>query len=421
MIKHDRYGNSLTTSSAAAYDAYCEGVDLFLAAQAGGIELMQQACELDPGFAVAHADVARALQICAQPKAAKQAIARAEALLPTLAGSAQAQERSHVLVMQDLLTGHGESAFAKIREHIKTWPRDVLVVLPCCGVFGLIGFSGRTGREQENTDFMATLKDDYAGDWWFESQYAFALCETGDLAAAETLNEAAFAANPANANAVHHRAHIHYETGEFTAGHEALRAWRASYDPASILHCHLAWHDALWSLAKADYDALWTTVRSCVLPEVATAPPINVMTDLVSVLLRAELAGAPVDQALWTNVSDYALQSFPRAGLSFADAHAAIAYATTGADAALAPLLDSPQGPAGDVVAQVAQAFVAFRQSDWPAFTDLLAPALAMHERLGGSRAQRDLLELSYQFGLHQQGKMSGSPRLSRVLPAGAG
>jgi len=60
MVKRDRYGNSLTTGSAAAFDAYCEGVDLFLAAQAGGIELMQRACELDPGFALAHADVARA-------------------------------------------------------------------------------------------------------------------------------------------------------------------------------------------------------------------------------------------------------------------------------------------------------------------------------------------------------------------------
>jgi len=89
MVKRDRYGNSLTTGSAAAFDAYCEGVDLFLAAQAGGIELMQRACELDPGFALAHADVARALQINAEPKAAKEAMARALALLPTLRGVAQ--------------------------------------------------------------------------------------------------------------------------------------------------------------------------------------------------------------------------------------------------------------------------------------------------------------------------------------------
>jgi len=294
---------------------------------------------------------------------------------------AQEQERSHVLVMQDLLAGQLDVAFAKISEHLKTWPRDVLMVLPCCGVFGLIGFSGRVGREQENPDFMTALKDHYAGDWWFGSQYAFALCETGDLAAAEKLNEAAFAANPTNANAVHHRAHIHYETGEFAAGHRALKTWRTTYDPASILHCHLAWHDALWSLADSDYEALWSTVRDCVLPEVASAPPLNVMTDLVSVLLRAELAGAPVDDALWTNVSEYALRCFPRAGLSFADAHAAIAYATTGAEEALLPLLEEPRGTAGDVVAQVAQAFVAFRRSDWSTFTTLLAPALTIHAR----------------------------------------
>jgi len=140
------------------------------------------------------------------------------------------------------------------------------------------------------------------------------------------------------------------------------------------------------------------------------------MTDLVSVLLRAELAGAPVDQTLWAQVSDYALKCFPRPGLSFADAHAAIAHATTGAQDALLPLLDEPRGTAGDVVAQIAQAFVAFRQSDWKAFTESLAPAMATHERIGGSRAQRDLLELSYHYGLVQLGQRSGSHRLGKLL-----
>lgn len=412
MKKHDRYGNPLTTRSEEAFDAYCVGVELFLAAQPGGIEALTLACELDREFAVAHADLARALQISAQPAAAKASMMRAQALLPGLTGAEREQERSHVLVMQDLLGGKGGDAFERIKAHIQTWPRDVLVVQPCCGVFGLIGFSGRVGREQENADFMAALQGHYEGDWWFDSQYAFALCETGELAAAEALNERAFDANPNNANAVHHRAHIHYESGEFTAGRDALTQWRSSYDKEAILHCHLAWHDALWSMSAGDYETAWATLRADILPEVASAPPINVMTDLVSLLLRAELAGKSVDMALWQIASDFALASFPRPGLSFADAHAAITYATTSQLEPLEVLRSSPRGAAGDMVEQVAHAFVAFRQQDWSTFTHLLAPVMTTHERLGGSRAQRDLLELSYHFGLAQQGKTSSSPRL---------
>ena len=415
MKKHDRYGNTLSTRSEQAFDSYCAGVDLLLAAQPGGIEAMARATTLDPEFAMAHADLARALQISAQPAAARASMARALALLPGLAGGEQARELSHVLIMQDLLGGDGTGAFEKIKQHLQTWPRDVLALQPCCGVFGLIGFSGRVGREQENADFMAALQPHYDGDWWFDSQYAFALCETGNIAAAETLNERAFAANPANANAVHHRAHIHYEAGEFAAGHKAIADWRTSYDREAILHCHLAWHDALWSLADNDYDTLWATVRADILPEVTRAPPINVMTDLVAVLLRAELAGAPVDAELWQIASDYAFASFPRPGMSFADAHSAIAYASTANEERLAALRSAPRGAAGDMVEQIANAFVAFRQEDWPLFTRLLGPAMGTHERLGGSRAQRDLLELSYGFGLEKQGKSADSPRLLRL------
>lgn len=416
MKKQDRYGNALTTRSDQAFDRYCDGVDLFLAAQPGGIEAIAQATELDPEFAVAHADLARALQITAQPAAAKASMARAQALLPGLTGADQAQQKGHILIMQDLLSGKGTEAFDKIKQHVQTWPRDVMAVQPCCGVFGLIGFSGRVGREQENADFMAALQPHYDGDWWFDSQYAFALCEIGEISAAEVLNERAFAVNPANANAVHHRAHIHYEVGDQAAGHQVLTAWRATYDRDAILHCHLAWHDALWSLADDNYEALWSTVRADLLPAVATAPPINILTDLIAVLFRAELAGVTVDAELWQIATDYALASFPRPGMSFVDAHSAICYSRTAKSEPLETLRHSPRGAAGDLVEQIANAFVAFQQREWSSFTQQLAPVMGVHERLGGSRAQRDLLELSYDFGLQKQGKPATSTRLGRAV-----
>jgi hypothetical protein len=70
----DRYGNEHSTASIQAYDDYCDGLDRFLAAQPGGIERLQRATLSDPGYAVAHADLARALQISGDGQAARTAM-----------------------------------------------------------------------------------------------------------------------------------------------------------------------------------------------------------------------------------------------------------------------------------------------------------------------------------------------------------
>lgn len=396
----DRYGNHRSTTSDAAFDQYCLGVDLSLAAQPGGIEALTQATELDPSFAVAHADLARALQIVSRPKQARAAMARARALEAQLPDA----ERGHVNIMGHLIDGQSALALTEIKRHLLTYPRDVMVLTPGCGVFGLIGFSGRVGREAENLAFMESVAQHYVDDWWFESQMAFSLCEVGQLAKASELNDKAFDAHPSNANAVHHRAHIHYELGESRAGRDAIAQWRASYDREGLLHCHLAWHDALWTLEEGEVERVWDIVMNDVHPEHATAPPLNIMTDLVAVLLRAELQGYDRRVDLWQLAADYAQECFAKPGLSFADFHCAIAYAVTERKGSLGPLQAIDRGVASDQVRAIANAFSAFSNQNWPEMLSQLTPLMATHERLGGSRAQRDLLELSYTYALVKMG-----------------
>ncbi len=396
----DRYGNSVSTRSDRALELYQEGVDLFLAAQPGGIEALEVATREDDGFAVAYADLARALQIMARQEEASACAKRA---VETVRGASD-RETEHVEIMDALVNGRSGEGFKRIQEHIRTYPRDVMTVMPCCGVFGLIGFSGKVGREAENLAFMAAVADHYKDDWWFDSLYAFALCEVGQLDRAEALNEKAFEANPTNANAVHHRAHIHYEQGKGASGRTALNDWRAGYSRDGLLHCHLAWHDALWALEMGDVDRVWEIVASDVHPDKTVAPPINVMTDLVAVLLRAELAGQARRPELWEIVRDYALDHFARPGLSFADAHSAIAFALTQTQEQMPLFLEKPKGLAGDLVAAIARAYQHFFAENWQAAVDHLIPVMPYHERLGGSRAQRDLLELTVAYALARQG-----------------
>ncbi|HJR05230.1 MAG TPA: tetratricopeptide repeat protein, partial [Methylomirabilota bacterium] len=88
----DRYGLSLSTSSAAAGGAYAEGVDALLAAHAAPEACFDSALAADPDFALAHLGRARALQLLGRSALAQAAAARARELGAVL----DRRERQHV-------------------------------------------------------------------------------------------------------------------------------------------------------------------------------------------------------------------------------------------------------------------------------------------------------------------------------------
>lgn len=407
-MPRDRYDNEVSTRSQAAIDAYVEGVDLFLAAQAGVDKAFERAIAADESFSLAHAALARSLQIMGRPADAAEAMTRARACSDGLS----VREQGHLAVLSHLIESNGPAAYAAILDHVADFPRDAMIVQPCCGVFGLIGFSGKAGREAEQLAFLSTLAPHFGDDWWFECQYAFAQGEAGQLERAQKTIERAFAANRSNANAAHIQAHVQYECGESAAGREAVESWRKGYDRAGMLHCHISWHEALWALEASDKDRAWQIIDTDVRPGAAWGPPINVLTDSAAFLLRAELAGEPRRDDLWRDVSQYASTFFAKPGISFADAHAAIAHAMAGDDEALTRLRENPAGPAGDLVRTLTDVYAAFARSDWQTVIDSLTPIMATHERLGGSRAQRDLLEFTLVSALLKFGRGDEASRL---------
>ncbi|MEX1034826.1 MAG: hypothetical protein WDZ54_02635 [Sneathiella sp.] len=407
----DCYGNEVSTGSRAALDAYDEGVALFLAAQAGAEDAFRRAVAFDPHFALAHAALARHYQMYARPMDAMKSIISAR----ELGAGYTVRERSHVAIIGQLIEGNGAMAYANIKRHTADHPRDVMMLQPCAGVFGLIGFSGRIGREAEIFAFFDNLKHAYDNDWWFDSILAFALIELGRLGEAEPIIERSYKNNPANANAAHYKGHYHYEAGEHQSGWEFVRKWLEGYDRKSLMHCHISWHEALWALELGHKDDAWRIIEEAVRPGAAWGPPINVLNDMVSFLLRAEIAGEPRRQDLWQEASNYARIHFATPGVSFADAHAALAHALAGNEAALVKLRETSNGFASDMVNALADTFAAFAHSDWQRVIDSLVPLMASHERLGGSRAQRDLLEFTLLHALIKLGKREEAERLFRM------
>ncbi|MDD9928180.1 MAG: tetratricopeptide repeat protein [Rhodospirillaceae bacterium] len=404
----DRYGNDLTTDSADARDAYVEGMDRFLAAAPDVEAAFQQALAADPDFALAHVAVARTRQTRGDAPGARDAMARAHAASAGLTP----REQGHLGIFDLLISGKGADAYRATLTHILDYPRDALAVQPCLGVFGLIGFSGRPGREAEHLAFVERLAPHYGDDWWFLCMLAFAQMEAGQPARAEPNMERSLALHPRNANGSHYRAHLYYEVGEHAAGFAYLNDWRQDYGRDGLLHCHIAWHCALWAMAAGDAQTMWEIADANVDPASGAGPALNALTDMAALLYRAQLAGIEVPAERWRVVSDYARKSFPNPGIAFADIHAALAHAMAGNGEALETLITDAAGPAADTVRPVAEGFKAIAAQDWPGGIASLTAVMADHERLGGSRAQRDLIEHALAHALLRDGKVAEAKRL---------
>ena len=385
----DRYGFGLTTTSVEARDAYVAGVDLSLSANQGAEAEFRRAIGCDAGLAVAHGALARTLQIEHKPEEARSVAVRARELAATLPH----RERSHVNALATVIDGGNVAGLAAVKEHLATYPRDATVLAPCTGVFGLNGFSGRAGREAELQAFLDAFADVYGEDWWFTSAHAFAQVEVGEIERARATIDRSLALYPRNAHGAHIRAHVYYEAGEREAGLAYLKGWWQDYPKESLLHCHLTWHIALWQLALGRPEEAWRLYWMHLQPGASTGPPINTLTDCASFLLRAEMAGEARNPALWRELSQYATRWFPSPGIAFADVHGALAHACAGDAAALARIVEHAKGPAREVVAPLGRAFGAFSRSDWAEAGAELRAIMSSHERIGGSRAQRDLIE----------------------------
>ncbi|MBL8378123.1 MAG: hypothetical protein JNM79_09655 [Burkholderiales bacterium] len=414
----DRFDLTLSTTSQAAADAYVRAVDNLLAAGADLVEGFDAALVLDPGFALAHIGRARCLATYARGAEAREAAARADACV----AGASARERSHVAALTLQIHGRGAEALAAIRTHLTEYPRDAMVLQPATGIFGLIGFSGRMEREVELLAILDGLAPHYGDEWWFASIHAFAECEAGRLAQAEARIERALAAAPRNGNAAHVKAHVHYELDQPGPSAGFLRDFLAAYPANALLRGHLSWHLALLELGAGNAQAahaLYADAFGAPLDgRGPPTPPLNVLTDAVSWLWRTELVGDSPHSSDWPKLAAYARERFPSAGIAFADLHAAAAYARAGQGEALERLIDSTRAlgvdrPALRAAGALGEGLAAYARGDWQTAARLLAEYRDENARVGGSHAQRELVDRTLLQALARLDDTAGRVKLS--------
>lgn len=414
----DRYGYELTTTSAKAAELYGEGVDCSLSGEAGAEAAIEAALKEDGSFALAHVAAARQAQFLGDMAAAKAGKERAQ----VLAGGVTARERRHIAAMSAAIDGDGDGAVALIREQLAEYPRDAFLLSQAVGPFSLIGFGGGPDWRAETFALLEPLAAEYGEDWWFLSSYAFATNELYRFEDARRLAERSLALRPRSGHGSHTLTHVFFETGDAGGGAAFLKGWLPGYERAATLFSHLSWHQALFALKQGQTDLVMRIYDETLKPSVCTGVPVITIADAASLLWRCDLYGVEHPGGAADELAAWVANAFARVGITFADEHAALAYAGAGDGESLDRLASdlrkreaAGKQQAGPVALAIVDAIAAFAREEYGAAVDRLTPLVPQLVRIGGSNAQREVFEDTLLEACLRAGRYDEAERWLRV------
>lgn len=401
----DPLGLPISTTAEAA-SAYNAGLERLMLLQDGAEELIREASRLDPDFAVAHAALAMlgheagaAADVTSSLRAARQAIRR----------RGDDRERSLVDVVGRRVADVRRTGAQALMAHVARHPRDVLAV---SAAVPTIAFSGVTDVQQEAWDLIEGLAPAYGDHWWYISLLAFTRQDQSRWEEAGLLAESALSCQPSSGHAVHAQTHVLYETGQHETGRIWLDHWVTESGRSASHRAHFSWHAALHELSLGDTEAVRRRYYSQLVPPTVTG--VRALVDSASLLWRwrmtttdwnhavaglrgapdgAEAAPPPVDTVL--AAVEVSLTDEPQT--PFVALHSAIGLAGAGdvlrVSALAAHCRRSGDGTMRTVVATVCDAFVAVLEARWADAATLLDDALPVLVKVGGSAAQREVVE----------------------------
>jgi hypothetical protein len=270
-----------------------------------------------------------------------------------------------------------------------------------------VAFGGLTSGRQ-TAHLVESLGRSYGDDWWYAGQLAFVRQDQERWSEAEALASYALSVEPASGHAVHARTHVFYETGEHTAGLAWLDEWIRTRGPEANHRSHFSWHAALHELMQNDVEAVRRRYERELAPPLVTGS--RALVDSGALLWRChvtetwegELPSASVRAA----APDGWLISPPTA---FAALHAALSLAASRDQVGLAALRTTSLAHADatfrDVVAPVCHALQAVVEESFTLAAAELETVLPRAGALGGSAAQRDVLQDTLVYALARSGQ----------------
>ncbi|HEY1722290.1 MAG TPA: tetratricopeptide repeat protein [Magnetospirillaceae bacterium] len=397
-MAQDRQGNPITGSAASA--AALDAVIWDYYAWTGDIlGTLGAAVRDDPGFVLGHTATATILLLGgfrSDHPAVMDALATADAVV----AKATAREQAHMAVAKTVTAGQLRDA-ARLCEHIlASHPVDALVLRYATDLYYYLGDAN--GIRDVVARALPAWRETDPIYGFILGRHAFGLEESGELDRAYEVARRALTINPRDVWATHATAHVHEMRGQPDEGIHFLESTHKDWQAGKWLAVHNGWHLALFLIDAGRGDEVLAKYDVFVQPRLKD----NFILDLIdaaSLLWRLELTGADVG-ARWTEVAGIAAARIGEHVLAFNDLHVMLGLAGGKDRAAMAKLLASVDRYLADakgdnrvVTADVGRALVigmeAFGGGDDRRAIEALLPVREAVERIGGSQAQRDVVD----------------------------
>jgi tetratricopeptide (TPR) repeat protein len=407
----DRWGVPVLRATPAGMAAFNEAVESLLALAGDPVAEAEAAVAAAPGMVLAR--VYRAYLALYGMTA--DGVAAAAALLAGLDGAGAQREELHLRAARAWAGGDWTGAARALERALVAHPRDALALKVAQDLYFFLG--RRLDLRDVAGRVLAHWPPGQPGWGYVQGIYAFGLEENGDYAQAQARAQAALADNPCDVWSVHAVAHVYEMEGRHQEGVAFLTGtapdWQDSY-----FAVHNWWHRGLYHLELGELDTALQLYDS----HIRARPSLEWLdiVDAAALLWRLNLYGADLGGRAARLADDIGplLESAPV--YVFNDWHAVMAFGLDGRNGRCARVTaDNQQLATGTNRASAERAglallrgFGAFAAGDYDGALDQLIDIRDAASAVGGSHAQRDVVDLT----LIAAAARAGDRRLARAL-----
>lgn len=396
MAFKDHYGLELSGASVNAAEKFQEALYAYNCYAGDPLTPLDAAIADSPRFTMAYVLKAY-LTLIGEPLETQMEGVRAFELAKDL--PATTRETGHLAAIGSLLAGEVRSAARILEDVAIANPKDVLALHAGQIMDYLLGDS-RMLRDRIGRALPAWSKD-MPDHHAVLGMFAFGLEEMGQYDRAEGAGRLAIELEPRNNWAQHAVAHVLEMQDRRRDGVAWMTRENTAWQADSLLGVHNWWHTALFHLGLGEIDKVLELYDGPIYGE-PSARGFD-LVDAAAMLWRLNLRGIEVGSR-WEVLADK-FAAEPAGRSAFVDAHAMMAYVSTGRTDDARALLQAQQEAAcgqGDngyftreVGLPLTQAIHAFAAQDYARAIELLRTIRNKSARFGGSHAQRDVIDLT--------------------------
>lgn len=327
----------------------------------------------------------------------RPAVTEAAAILASLPRSGPAEARTEAMrsALGFWTTGDLVAARNGFQTLVDTYPGDAVSIYAVHMLDFFLGDAPHLLATTANS--LAAFAPDDPVIGYLHGLHAFALEENGLIETAIEHCRIALELNPDDIYAMHAMVHCLYETGRHEEGARYIRDYMRGRNASTPMRIHVWWHYALFELYADNIQEVLACYRIGIRRKTSLRSAEDL--DAVTLLWRLALIRPQLDlSAYWRSLYQDWEPYLEESWYLFNDFHAYLTYCQVGEYGRADALLEAVLARGKEVPEEMVDVFLGFRSfttGDYADAADRLARSYHRSFAMGGSNAQRDVVELT--------------------------